>query len=116
MIALLRDVTEQRRLQEEIQKLNTELEARVTRRTADKLAMLAANTVTRFAPDLAADFLVDVRRFANAAIAENAKHSSSDAVVSGPFVVAGWALDPKATMGTGIDTLHAWAYRRDYFA
>ena len=35
MIALLRDVTEQRRVQEEIQGLNTELEARVTRRTAD---------------------------------------------------------------------------------
>jgi PAS domain S-box-containing protein len=35
MIALLRDVTEQRRIQEEIRKLNTELEARVTRRTAD---------------------------------------------------------------------------------
>ena len=35
MIALLRDVTEQRRVQEEIQSLNTELEARVMRRTAD---------------------------------------------------------------------------------
>ena len=35
MIALLRDVTEQRRIQEEIRRLNTELEARVTRRTAD---------------------------------------------------------------------------------
>ena len=35
MIALLRDVTEERRIQEEIQSLNTELEARVTRRTAD---------------------------------------------------------------------------------
>ena len=52
-------------------------------RSDDKLSILAANTVTKFAPALATDFLVDVRRFANAAIAENAKHSS-DAVVSVP--------------------------------
>jgi hypothetical protein len=30
-----------------------------------------------------------------------------------PMVVAGWALDPLATTGAGIDTLHVWAYRRD---
>lgn len=42
-------------------------------RTDDKLAQLASNAVTKFAPDLAQDFLLDVRRFANAAIAENAK-------------------------------------------
>src|SRR5690606_31919429 len=42
-------------------------------RTKEKLAQLASNTVTKFAPDLARDFLLDVRRFANAAIAENAK-------------------------------------------
>jgi hypothetical protein len=53
-------------------------------RTSEKLAILAANTVAKFAPDLGKDFLVDVRRFANAAIAENAKHSGTDAVVSVP--------------------------------
>ena len=42
-------------------------------RTTDKLAQLASNAVSKFAPDLAVDFLVDVRRFADAAIAENAK-------------------------------------------
>lgn len=42
-------------------------------RTQDKLEQLASNAVTKFAPDLATDFLVDVRRFANAAIAENDK-------------------------------------------
>lgn len=42
-------------------------------RTDDKLAQLASNAVTKFAPDLAQDFLLDVRRFANAAIAENAR-------------------------------------------
>jgi hypothetical protein len=53
-------------------------------RTSEKLAILASNTVTKFAPDLAIDFLVDVRRFADAAIAENAKHASGEAVVSVP--------------------------------
>ena len=52
-------------------------------RTTEKLAILASNTVTKFAPDLAQDFLVDVRRFANAAIAENAKQRG-DAVVTVP--------------------------------
>ena len=42
-------------------------------RTDDKLAQLASNAVSKFAPDLAQDFLLDVRRFANAAIAENAR-------------------------------------------
>jgi hypothetical protein len=27
-----------------------------------------------------------------------------------PFVIAGWALDTSAALGTGIDTLHVWAY------
>jgi len=53
-------------------------------RTQDKLEQLASNTVTKFAPELATDFLVDVRRFANAAIAENAKHEGTSAVVSVP--------------------------------
>lgn len=52
-------------------------------RTGEKLAILASNTVTKFAPALATDFLVDVRRFANAAVAENEKRSST-AVVSVP--------------------------------
>jgi adenosyl cobinamide kinase/adenosyl cobinamide phosphate guanylyltransferase len=53
-------------------------------RTHDKLEQLASNTVTKFAPELATDFLVDVRRFANAAVAENAKHDSSTALVTVP--------------------------------
>ncbi len=39
--------------------------------TDDKLAQLASNAVSKFAPDLAGDVLADVRRFADAAIAEN---------------------------------------------
>lgn len=53
-------------------------------RTEEKLEQLASNTVTKFAPALATDFLVDVRRFANAAVAENAKYGSTSAVVSAP--------------------------------
>jgi hypothetical protein len=60
-------------------------------RTNDKLAQLASNTVTKFAPDLAQDFLVDVRRFAHAAIAENEKRFGAQTVSevgpSGPAVV-----------------------------
>jgi hypothetical protein len=29
---------------------------------------------------------------------------------NGRFTVAGWAVDPKATWGTGIDAIHVWAY------
>jgi hypothetical protein len=36
-----------------------------------------------------------------------------DSWVGGSFIVAGWALDPLAASGSGIDTLHVWAYRRD---
>ncbi|HTL37792.1 MAG TPA: hypothetical protein VL326_31890 [Kofleriaceae bacterium] len=39
----------------------------------DKLDQLASNAVYKFAPDLAQDFLLDVRRFANAAVVENAR-------------------------------------------
>ena len=46
-------------------------------RDADKLSQLASNTVSRYSPDLAQDFLLDVRRFANAAIAENGKRGDS---------------------------------------
>ena len=30
--------------------------------------------------------------------------------VNQPFVIAGWAADLDAAVGTGIDTLHVWAY------
>ena len=50
----------------------------------EKLALLASNTVTKFAPALATDFLVDVRRFANAAIAENAKRETMYAQTTMP--------------------------------
>jgi hypothetical protein len=51
-------------------------------RTHDKLSQLASNTVSKFAPDLATDFLLDVRRCANAAIAENGHRT--DVLVSVP--------------------------------
>jgi len=40
-------------------------------RKSDKLAMLAARATSKFAPELGEDFLLDVRRFASAAAAEN---------------------------------------------
>lgn len=48
-------------------------------RDADKLAQLASNTVSKFSPDLALDFLLDVRRFAKAAVAENARRTGGPA-------------------------------------
>ncbi|HEX5058601.1 MAG TPA: hypothetical protein VFV99_04535 [Kofleriaceae bacterium] len=60
-------------------------------RTADKLAQLASNAVTKFAPDLAVDFLLDVRRFAHAAVAENERRFGAQTVSevgsSGPAIV-----------------------------
>ena len=53
-------------------------------RTADKLDQLASNAVAKFAPDLGTDFLVDVRRFANAAIAENDKRRVGSELVQVP--------------------------------
>jgi hypothetical protein len=35
------------------------------------------------------------------------------ALVSGPLTVAGWALDPQASIGSGIGAVHVWAQRRD---
>jgi hypothetical protein len=35
---------------------------------------------------------------------------ANGAVVHQPFVVAGWALDASAPSGTGITTLHVWAF------
>ena len=34
----------------------------------------------------------------------------SQQAVEQPFVLAGWAADLDAAAGTGIDTLHVWAY------
>ena len=34
----------------------------------------------------------------------------ADTVVAPPFTLAGWALDLAANEGTGIDTVHVWAY------
>ena len=47
-------------------------------RKEDKLAMLTSHVTSKFAPDLATDFLLDVRRFASAAVAENDKRSGGD--------------------------------------
>jgi hypothetical protein len=61
-------------------------------RTDDKLAILASTTVTKYAPELGTDFLVDVRRFADAAVAENHTGSSDHLVhippAGGPMVAA----------------------------
>ena len=57
--------------------------------TEVKLALLASNTVTKFAPELATDFLVDVRRFADAAVAENTKHAPA-----GLVHIPGGRVDP----------------------
>jgi hypothetical protein len=35
---------------------------------------------------------------------------TKQADVGQPFVLAGWALDLDAPVGTGVDTLHVWAY------
>ena len=32
------------------------------------------------------------------------------ATVRQPFLVAGWTFDPSATSGTGVDTVHVWAF------
>jgi len=34
----------------------------------------------------------------------------AESTVAQPFVVAGWALDVGASSGTGVDTIHVWAY------
>jgi hypothetical protein len=53
-------------------------------RDADKLDQLASNTVSKYSPDLGTDFLLDVRRFANAAVAENEKRATGDSLVHVP--------------------------------
>jgi hypothetical protein len=53
---------------------------------------------------------------ASAAIAIHVDVPAADATVGTSFVIAGWALDPLAMTGSGIDTLHVWAYRRDGIA
>lgn len=40
----------------------------------------------------------------------NVDQPSAGAAVSQPFALTGWALDTSATTGTGISTLHVWAY------
>jgi hypothetical protein len=35
---------------------------------------------------------------------------AAQATVVQPFIVAGWAVDANDQAGTGIDTLHVWAY------
>jgi glucose/arabinose dehydrogenase len=35
---------------------------------------------------------------------------AQNAVMTQPFVLAGWVLDASATTGTGVSTLHAWAF------
>ena len=48
-----------------------------------------------------------------AAIAMYVDRPIDGAAITGPLTVDGWALDPQATTGTGIDAVHVWAVRRD---
>jgi glucose/arabinose dehydrogenase len=56
-----------------------------------------------------------IRRLSLAAPAPNpiltVDQPSQNAAVSQPFALTGWAIDPSASSGTGISTLHVWAYR-----
>jgi hypothetical protein len=36
---------------------------------------------------------------------------AQSATVTRPFFIGGWALDPAALIGTGVDTIHVWAFR-----
>ncbi len=60
-----------------------------------KMDQLAATLTSKFAPDLAKDLLADLRRFASAAVAENAQRRGT-AIVSVPPVIepAPIATDP----------------------
>jgi hypothetical protein len=37
----------------------------------------------------------------------------ADARVTGPFLLAGWAIDADAVVGSGVSTVHVWAYPVD---
>jgi hypothetical protein len=52
--------------------------------TEHKLDQLAAVTAKKYAPDLATDFLLDVRRFAAAAVAENTARGAAAGLVRTP--------------------------------
>jgi glucose/arabinose dehydrogenase len=38
---------------------------------------------------------------------------ASFSTVSTPFVIGGWAIDPAAVTGTGVATIHVWAFKTD---
>jgi hypothetical protein len=64
---------------------------------------------------------VTIRPMPQAASGQNAIRMSIDvprsgAAVSGAITVAGWALDPEAWTGSGIDAVHVWAQRVDLAA
>jgi hypothetical protein len=63
----------------------------------EKLDQLAADTTSKFAPALAADVLVDLRRFAAAAVAENARRGGPGPAVATAVPAAGpaVAIDPR---------------------
>jgi hypothetical protein len=52
--------------------------------TDEKLDHLAKVTAVKYAPELATDFLIDVRRFAKAAVAENASRGAETGLVRAP--------------------------------
>lgn len=54
-----------------------------------KLAKLASAATSQYAPELAVDTLVDLRRFAAAAVAENVRRGGSSAVVQVPSIDGG---------------------------
>ena len=56
---------------------------------------------------------VDTPVQGDAAVRMHLEAPLGGAVVNGPLTVAGWALDPQASIGSGVDAVHVWAQRRD---
>ena len=57
--------------------------------------------------------LVDPSLFAGRGLEMVIDLPVANSAIDGSLRVAGWALDPRSLSGSGIDTIHVWAYRRD---
>jgi hypothetical protein len=84
-----------------------------------ELGGTALGNVSAFGVDSTGELYVcsfngSIRRLSMAAVAPNpiitVDQPAQGGVVAQPFVLTGWALDTSATTGTGISTLHVWAY------
>ncbi len=84
-----------------------------------ELGGTALGNVSAFGVDSTGELYVclfngSIRRLSMAAVAPNpiitVDQPAQRGVVAQPFVLTGWALDTSATTGTGISTLHVWAY------